>query len=164
VPGDRQDVIHATLAANRTQQALDREPRLLERLRGRSRFGRVPQDRGTTSLAGMILSGGYRPSARELDAIRQSGLFAYLVAQETYTVASEVHDLLVKTHPADTAKIDEIRRLVADHFDIEGLIDRIDRHAAAEASPLARSATFVRSGLQRVVRASRTAVGGGDPG
>ena len=82
----------------------------------------------------MVFSGGYRPSARDLDAIRQSGLFAYLVSQETYTVASEVHDLLVKTHPADTAKIDEIKRLVADHFDVEGLLERLDRHASTVAA------------------------------
>ena len=153
VPGDRQDVIHATLAANRTQRALDREPGLLERLRGRSRFGRSSEDPAVTSLAGMVFSGGYRPSARELDAIRQSGLFAYLVSQETYTVASNVHDLLVKTHSADTAKIDEIKRLVADHFDVEGLLERLDRHASTvAASPLARSATLVRSGLDRLAR------------
>ena len=29
-------------------------------------------------------------------------MFATLVAEDTYTVASEVHDLLVKTHAADT--------------------------------------------------------------
>jgi BioD-like phosphotransacetylase family protein len=153
VPGDRQDVIHATLAANRTQRALDREPGLLERLRGRSRFGRSTEDPAVTSLAGMVFSGGYRPSARELEAIRQSGLFAYLVSQETYTVASDVHDLLVKTHPSDSAKIDEIKRLVAEHFDVEGLLERIDRQASTvAASPLARSATLVRSGLDRLAR------------
>jgi BioD-like phosphotransacetylase family protein len=165
VPGDRQDVIHATLAANRTQRALDREPGLLERLRGRSRFGRSTEDPAVTSLAGMVFSGGYRPSGRELEAIRQSGLFAYLVSQETYTVASDVHDLLVKTHPSDTAKIDEIKRLVADHFDVEGLLERIDRRASmADGSPIARSATLVRSGFERVVKASRAAIGGGRMG
>jgi BioD-like phosphotransacetylase family protein len=162
VPGDRQDVIHATLAANRTQRALDREPGLLERLRGRSRFGRSPEDPAVTSLAGMVFSGGYRPSPRELDAIRQSGLFAYLVSEETYTVASDVHDLLVKTHPADTAKIQEIRRVVAEHFDVDGLLERLDRRAwTVEGSTIARSATLLRSGFGRVVRASRAAVGGG---
>jgi hypothetical protein len=162
VPGDRQDVIHATLAASRTQRVLDREPGLLERLRGRSRFGREAEDASVTSLAGMVFSGGYRPSARELDAIRQSGLFAYLVASETYTVASEVHDLLVKTHPADTAKITEIKRLVAEHFDVEALLARLDRRSdsapATVAAGLDRSATFVRRGLERLARGA-TAVG-----
>ena len=53
----------------------------------------------------MVFTGGYsapRPRAR---AIRQSGLFAYLVQEDTYQAASKVHDLLVKTHPADRDKI-----------------------------------------------------------
>ncbi len=40
-------------------------------------------------------------------------MFAYLVTQDTYAAASKVHDLLVKTHPADRDKIAEIKALVA---------------------------------------------------
>jgi hypothetical protein len=98
VPGDRKDVIHATLAANRTARALRYEPGLRHRLRRPARFGRVPHDRASVELAGMVFSGGQRPGPRDLEAIRQSGLFAYLVAEDTYQVASEVHGLLVKTH------------------------------------------------------------------
>jgi hypothetical protein len=126
VPGDRQDVIHATLAANRTQQVLLREPSLFDRFRNRSRFGRAPDDPSATSLAGMVFSGGYRPSERELDAIRESGVFAYLVDGETYQVASDIHDLLVKTHSADLQKISEIKHLVAEHFDVAALLDRLE--------------------------------------
>ena len=79
VPGDRADVIHATIAANRRQKILDREPGLLDRLRNRSRFGRQASEPGQIELAGMVFTGGYRPEARELEAIRQSGLFALLV-------------------------------------------------------------------------------------
>ena len=165
VPGDREDVIHATIAANRTQQALDREPGLLDRLRRRSHFGRTPDDTSVTSLAGMVFSGGYRPRDRDLEAIADSGLFAYLVEDETYNVASEIHDLLVKTHPADSAKIDEIKRLVAEHFDVEALLDRLDPvggvpGALIEASDVVqrssvgqtRSGRLLRGGLGRLAR------------
>jgi len=135
VPGDRQDVIHATIAANRTHQVLDREPGLWDRLRNRSRFGRVPDDPSAVLLAGMVFSGGYRPRQRDLDAIREAGLFAYLVEEDTYQVASEVHDLLVKTHPADSAKIDEIVRLVAEHFDVQALLERLEPFANAAGRP-----------------------------
>jgi hypothetical protein len=74
----------------------------------------------------MVFSGGIRPRDRDLEAIREAGLFAYLVDEETYAVASEVHDLLVKTHPADTAKIEATKRLVIDHFDVDGLLARLD--------------------------------------
>ena len=56
-----------------------------------------------------------------LDAIRTADLFATLVPEDTYVVASEVHDLLVKTHPADVGKIAEIKALVWEHL----FIDRI---------------------------------------
>ncbi len=41
--------------------------------------------------------------------------------EDTYAVASEVHDLLVKTHPADIGKIEEIKALVWEYL----FIDRI---------------------------------------
>lgn len=125
VPGDRQDVIAAALAANRTHQKLALEPSLFNRLRGRSRFGRSPADPATTSLAGIILSGGYQPARKELDALADSGVFAFASEGGTYEIASAVHDLMVKTHPADSRKIEEIKHLVADHFDVGGLLERL---------------------------------------
>jgi hypothetical protein len=59
--------------------------------------------------------------------MREAGLFAYAVEAETYAAASEVHDLLVKTHPADKAKIEATKRLVLDHFDVDGLLARVER-------------------------------------
>ena len=74
----------------------------------------------------MVFSGGIRPRQRDLDALREAGLFAYLMEAETYEVANQVHGLLVKTHPANRAKIEEIKRLVTDHFDVDGLLERLD--------------------------------------
>jgi BioD-like phosphotransacetylase family protein len=78
---------------------------------------------------GLVLSGGYRPSDAVVDAIRRADVFATLVPEDTYAVASEVHDLLVKTHPADHGKIEEIKALVWEYL----FIDRI-LGAAAEAA------------------------------
>jgi BioD-like phosphotransacetylase family protein len=135
VPGDREDVIQATIAANRTQRALQREPGLFDRLRNRSRFGRVPNDPRSLELAGIVFTGGYRPRPHDLEALRQAKVFAYLVESETYQAASEIHDLLVKTHPADTAKIAEIRRLVAENVDVGLLLDRFEQTTEPEARP-----------------------------
>ena len=65
------------------------------------------------------------PPARPRRAAR-AGIFAYLADDPTFEVASRVHGLLVKTHPANRAKIVEIKRLVSDHFDVDGLLDRLD--------------------------------------
>jgi BioD-like phosphotransacetylase family protein len=157
VPGDREDVIHATIAAARRQRELSREARLLDRLRDRSRFGRPPATPGQVELAGILFTGGYRPRPREVEAVRAAGVFAYLVEVDTYAAASTVHYLLVKTHPADHDKIAEIRALVAGSFDVDGLLERLAqmrRRAEDDTGPvrdLAPSAS--RDGLAARIRA-----------
>ena len=69
-----------------------------------------------------MLTGGYRPRKAVIDAIRRADLFATLVPEDTYTVASEVHDLLVKTHAADLEKIELIKELVASNIDIDRIL------------------------------------------
>jgi BioD-like phosphotransacetylase family protein len=71
---------------------------------------------------GLVLTGGYRPRPGVVDAIRAAGLFATLVPEDTYVVASEVHDLLVKTHSSDREKIDLIKALVAEHLDVDRIL------------------------------------------
>jgi BioD-like phosphotransacetylase family protein len=125
VPGDRTDVIHAMVAANRAARlgggAGERRGLFARR---RQVFGRSPEDASRTQLAGLVLTGGYRPRPRDLEAIQQERLFAFLVSEDTYEAASEVHDLLVKTHPADLEKIELTRRLVSEHLDIDKVLDR----------------------------------------
>ena len=55
-------------------------------------------------------------------------MFASIVDDDTYTVASEVHDLLVKTHSADTGKIELIKALVWEHLQMDRFLE-----AATEA-------------------------------
>jgi uncharacterized protein len=95
VPSDREDVIAAIVGAHR--------------------------DGSSDGALGLVLSGGYRPSDRVIESIRRADLFATIVPEDTYAVASEVHDLLVKTHPADLGKIEEIKALVWEYL----FIDRI---------------------------------------
>jgi len=94
VPGDRDDVILALTAAH---------------LAGRGAIG-------------LVLTGGYRPSATTVAAIRTADLFATLVAEDTYAVASEVHDLLVKTHSSDREKVELIKELVGAHLDMDRIL------------------------------------------
>jgi BioD-like phosphotransacetylase family protein len=98
VPGDREDAILTLTDAHRA-------------------------DDGQGVALGLVLTGGYRPSASVLSEIRRADLFATLVPEDTYSVASEVHDLLVKTHPADIEKIETIKALVAEHLDIDRILE-----------------------------------------
>ncbi len=123
VPGDRDDVILTLTSAHRAAKRGGRAGPVLP-------VGR-PRPAGVTRLVqghegaaiGLVLTGGYRPPAAVLEAIREADLFATVVPEDTYAVASEVHDLLVKTHPADREKIALIKELVADNLDIDRILD-----------------------------------------
>lgn len=116
VPGDREDVILTLTTAH---------------LMGTPRSASVDElthpslelDDGHAGAAiGLVLTGGYRPRPAVIAAIRRADLFATLVPHDTYTVASEVHDLLVKTHAADREKIALIKDLVATNLDIDRIL------------------------------------------
>jgi BioD-like phosphotransacetylase family protein len=167
VQGDRQDIIHTTISANETQKRINREPGMLDRLRNRPRFGRIPDDPEYQLLAGIVFTNGRRPGERDIAALRQAGIFALLVQDEIYPIASQIHGLLVKTHVQDRTKIEVIKKVVAQHFDVDGLLERLDRpasetsgllhdeaHAAGDAAGQRRS--WAQRRLQRLTaRASR---------
>jgi BioD-like phosphotransacetylase family protein len=99
-PGDREDLVLASLAANRLS----------------------PE---TPKVTGIVLAGGFHPSAPVLAELRRSGLFTYLVETDTFRTAQAVAEILVKTHPSDTDKIATIIDLVAESLDVDGLLARI---------------------------------------
>jgi BioD-like phosphotransacetylase family protein len=74
-------------------------------------------------LAGMVLTGNLRPSASVLKIIREMPFPVFLAAQDSYEVASKVHDLTVKTRPNDTLKISLIRDLIAEHVDVDQILE-----------------------------------------
>ena len=126
VPGDREDAILTLAAAHVAGRPRAAAHEHLEALVDETP-GAI--DAGPEGKAlGIVLTGGYEPRPEVLAAIRAAGMFAALVDEDTYTVASEVHDLLVKTHAADTGKIEMIKALVWEHL----LIDRF-LEAAGEA-------------------------------
>jgi len=115
VPGDREDVILTVTTAHLVGPARGGSSNVAE-LTGPARDGH------DGAALGLVLTGGYRPRPAVIDAIRRADLFATLVGEDTYAVASEVHDLLVKTHPADREKIALIKALVAEHLDIDRIL------------------------------------------
>jgi BioD-like phosphotransacetylase family protein len=138
VPGDREDVILTLTTAHlarRFRVAGASEAAKIAAVAAEATNERTASVDGHEEAAvGLVLTGGYRPRDPVLAAIRQADLFATLVKEDTYVVASEVHDLLVKTHPADREKIELIKRLVADHLDIDRIL------ATATEAPAMRTA------------------------
>jgi BioD-like phosphotransacetylase family protein len=133
VPGDREDVILTITTAHlarRYRVAGSAEAARIAQIAAEATNERTANVDGHEGAAvGLVLTGGYQPRDAVIAAIRQADLFATLVPEDTYAVASEVHDLLVKTHPADREKIALIKALVAEHLDIDAIL------AVAEDAP-----------------------------
>ena len=127
VPGDREDVILTLTTAHlarRVRVAGAAEAARIARVAADATNERTANVEGHEGAAiGLLLTGGYRPRDAVLAAIRQADLFATIVPEDTYVVASEVHDLLVKTHAADTEKIALIKSLVAEHLEIDRILE-----------------------------------------
>jgi BioD-like phosphotransacetylase family protein len=116
VPGDREDVILTITTAH-----LMGAPRPATAAELRQPTLQLDEAHAGAAI-GLVLTGGYRPRKAVIDAIRRADLFATLVPDDTYTVASEVHDLLVKTHAADVEKIELIKELVATNLDVDRIL------------------------------------------
>jgi BioD-like phosphotransacetylase family protein len=117
VPGDREDVILTLTSAHVPNSHVGRlVEELVDETPGAVEAG--PEKRAM----GMVLTGGYEPRPEVLEAIRQAGMFAVFVQDDTYTVASEIHDLLVKTHAADTGKIELIKALVWEGLKLDPIL------------------------------------------
>jgi BioD-like phosphotransacetylase family protein len=96
-PGDRQDII---MAAQKS----------LEGQKGKM-------------MAGIVLTGNLRPSNGALKTIRDMPIPVLLAEEDSYQVASKVHDLTVKTRPADEEKIKLIRDLIAKNVDVQKILN-----------------------------------------
>jgi BioD-like phosphotransacetylase family protein len=98
-PGDRDDLIAMALQLNAAGD-----------------HGRV---------TGLVLTGGFAPGDAVLADLRAAGLFAYLVQTDTYRTAQAVDEILVKTHPTDTDKIETIIGLVSGSIDLERFLAQL---------------------------------------
>ncbi len=124
VPGDREDAILTLAAAH-----VAGRPRAAAKEHIEALVDETPGavDAGPDGKAlGIVLTGGYEPRPEVLAAVRHAGMFAAIVDEDTYTVASEVHDLLVKTHAGDTGKIELIKELVWEHLFIDRFLEVAD--------------------------------------
>lgn len=95
-PGDREDVLLLTIAAC-------------------SVTGHKP-------LAGIVLTRNILPSPHIMEMIAQTNIPVVISHEESYTVASRINSMTVKTQPYDADKIPLIKRLIMENVDTEALI------------------------------------------
>ncbi len=99
IPGDREDILLAAAAEMCSQDY--------------------------TGLAGIVLTGNLRPGDHVLKLIREMPFPVLLAEKDSYAVASQVHDMTVKTRPDDKAKISLIRDMIAEHVNVEKILSAL---------------------------------------
>ncbi|MCD8482104.1 MAG: AAA family ATPase [Verrucomicrobia bacterium] len=98
-PGDREDVLVSAIAASGVS--------------------------GRRILSGIVLTTNILPHPRLMDMLAQTNIPVVLSNEDSYTVASKIHSMTVKTQPQDTDKIPLITRLVSENLNTEALIPRL---------------------------------------
>ena len=101
MPADREDLIETAAAPNETG--------------------------APTKLSGVVLTDDIRPSNRVMKIIESMPYPVLMTPEDSYQVASTVHDLIVKTRPGDVAKIALIRDLVKTHVHVSSIVDQTIR-------------------------------------
>lgn len=81
--------------------------------------------KGGGQLAGIALSDDIAPSGAVLKLARGLPCPVLLTSLESYTVASRVHDLIVKIRPGDTEKIRLVQDLIARHVKLDQILEAI---------------------------------------
>jgi len=77
------------------------------------------------AMAGIVLTGGLQPGSGALRAVRAMRIPVLLAKEDSYQVASTVHDLTVKTRPTDGEKISLIRDIVAKNVNVKKILDSL---------------------------------------
>jgi len=96
-PGDREDIILTALTAGG----------------------------GGKGLTGLILSENLLPHSSLMTMIHESHLPVITSPLDSYTVAHAIHNMTVKTLPGDHEKIGKIQSLIANHINLDRLIERL---------------------------------------
>lgn len=100
-PGDREDIILAALSACSLSEAEG------------------------NALAGLVLAGDLMPHPSVLDLFGASSLPVIASPLDSYSVASRIHSMTIKTLPGDAEKIARIQTLVEDHVEIDRLLGKL---------------------------------------
>ena len=87
--------------------------------------GAMTDPNSSDRMAGIVLTGGLRPSEAVVKALQTLPIPVLLAKTDSYQVASKVHDLIVKTRPADAEKISLIRDLIARHVNVKKIVESL---------------------------------------
>jgi len=76
-------------------------------------------------IAGIVLTGGLMPHDEILELVKKTDIPVILTQGDTYTVASRVHDMIIKIKPRDRLKVEAAIKLVEEYVDIDRIVSDI---------------------------------------
>lgn len=76
-------------------------------------------------LAGVVLSDGAAPTSAVTRLAKQLSCPVLISEDDSYKVASKVHDLIVKIRPGDTEKIRLVQDLIAEHVKLDRILEAL---------------------------------------
>jgi BioD-like phosphotransacetylase family protein len=96
-PGDRDDVILAAVACASIS--------------------------GKKVLSGIIVTRDIMPHPRIMELLAQTNIPVIAAAEDSYTIASMINGMTIKTQPQDVDKIPVIKKLILDHVDVKRMVN-----------------------------------------
>ena len=76
-------------------------------------------------IVGLVLTCGVKPHPVIMELVKKASFPVIVVASDTYTTTSRIHDLVVKVRPQDRDKISMLNELVREYVDVEGIYNAI---------------------------------------
>ena len=77
---------------------------------------------GQKGVSGIILTREMLPHPKILELLAQTDIPVIAAKDDSYTVASKINNMTVKTQPEDSDKIPVIKKLIQDHVDLDQLL------------------------------------------
>ena len=77
------------------------------------------------SLCGLVLSTDLRPHPSVMKLLQESELPAIVSPLDSYTIASRIHSMTVKTLPGDNEKIQRIQSIVEQHVNVARIVEKL---------------------------------------
>lgn len=99
-PGDRDDLILAAMTS-------------------------PPSQPGGYHVGGIILTGNIKPHKNIIQLVQGTTIPILSLKEDTYSVASKIHDIIFKIRPSEKEKINVAVELVEKHVDIDRILEKI---------------------------------------
>ncbi len=76
-------------------------------------------------IAGIVLSGGIMPHKSVLNLMKNANVPVLFAKEDTYRVASAIHDLTIKIRPEDREKIKLVSQMIEEYVDISRILEKL---------------------------------------